>query len=251
MLVAYFDESGTHGQEARVTTVAGLVGDSLTWARLEYGWKKRLARDGITCFHAVQCEVGDGEFSRMSRDARKALSLDLAKLVVKESLVAVSAAVYRDDWDYAASHVMKAYYPSKYHFCLAMAVLQAHQVSERYGGGNHVAFVFARQDQYQDYAASIHQVFQQGKWTGVGSLSFAKPRCVFPLQAADLYAYENYRELVRQLDNPGEIAPAREQLAIIYKGIPVEGKFGGINFLHAYAEGVDGIPASRSGTPGS
>jgi hypothetical protein len=74
MLVAYFDESGTHGQASKVTSVAGLLGHSLEWSRLELPWKKRLRaipeRLGkIATFHATDCENQTEDFARFAKQA--------------------------------------------------------------------------------------------------------------------------------------------------------------------------------------
>src|SRR5712671_616041 len=101
MLAAYFDESGTHGQESRVTTVAGLVGDSrVGWSRLENPWKKRLAaipeRLGkISTFHATDCANQSEDFIRFSKSDSAQLSDDLATLIAGQELMAVGASVYR------------------------------------------------------------------------------------------------------------------------------------------------------------
>src|SRR5712692_10062926 len=83
MLVAYFDESGTHGREAEVTTIAGLVGDSIEWSRLELPWKKRLAEipsnlGKITTFHATDCAGKTGDFSKFGPNDPAGLFADLA-----------------------------------------------------------------------------------------------------------------------------------------------------------------------------
>jgi hypothetical protein len=251
MLVAYFDESGTHGKSARVTTVAGLVGDSIAWARLELPWKKRLRKDGVNCFHATDCAAGEGDFRRLSKpDQTEALSNDLATLIAQRELVAVGGAVYRDDWIYAASPLLKSQFRTTYHFCLSMVMLQVHDLSLKRGGGEPVAFVFARQDEYADYALSIHEVFQHNnRWATIGRMDFGSPNDIVPLQAADLYSYENYRELLTQLDEPGLKAPKRAQLQAICRSILVESRVAEIEFLHSYSEHMDGLTAALSAAP--
>lgn len=235
MLVAYFDESGTHGEAARVTTVAGLVGDSREWARLEYEWRKRLGQ--IKCFHATDCAAGDGEFRGLSVEDRRDLSINLAKIIASsgDRLVAVGGAVYRDDWNYAVSDIIKAQFHTRYHFCLSMALMQVSELSLKHADGDPVAYVFAKHDEYGEYAQTIHEVFSKSKTLPIGHMGFGEPKCVVPLQMADLYAYENYKELLTQLDEPGLRVAKREQLQIIHKGIFNDSRIATVGCIHAIA----------------
>lgn len=121
MLVAYFDESGTNG-DSELITVAGLLGDTIEWARLEYAWNKRLGK--IPYSHATECAVQDGPCRGLTRDESIALSADLSRIIASCRLLGVGGAVYRQDWAYAASALMKAQFKDPYHFCFAMVVQQ-------------------------------------------------------------------------------------------------------------------------------
>jgi hypothetical protein len=243
MLVAYFDESGTHGKKSRLVTVAGLIGDSTDWARIEPPWKRRLG--DIACFHATDCAGSKKGFAHLSEPACALLSSDLAALIANRALVPIGASVYTDEWEYAASSEMKAQYRTPYHFCLSVAILLACQAS---GHGDPVAFVFAEQREYEDYSRAIHEVFSQN-FEGIGSLSFAKPECVIPLQAADLYAYETYRELLTQLKTPGMSGPARPDMKTICRALRTISIFAGIEMLHKSADAMDVLKLATERTP--
>ncbi len=57
MLVAYFDESGTHDQ-SKVVCIAGLVGTAIEWSRIERPWEENLRTTRVPWFHANDCEEG-------------------------------------------------------------------------------------------------------------------------------------------------------------------------------------------------
>jgi hypothetical protein len=236
MLVAYFDESGTHGREAKVTTVAGLVGDSIEWARLELPWRTRLG--GISCFHATDCASTERHFRHLSRPEANLLAQDLASLIAQRKLVSIGASVYRDDWDYGASEKLKAQFHTPYHLCVTLAIMQACKAS-----ANHdpVAFVFAKQNEYEAYARTIHSVIEENSadHSAIGSLTFASPQCVIPLQAGDLYAYETYKELLTQLATPGLTAPARSPMKIICEALGARNVIANIEYLHKCSDGLD------------
>lgn len=225
MLVAYFDESGTHGN-SRIVTLTGLVGRLPEWTRLEAPWRKRLG--DIKCFHAVDCAATDKAFSHLNKTAAAALSADLSTVLADHGehpgLVAISGGMYRDDWRYAASDLMKReFLNDPFIFCCVMAIQQVCSWSEEFAGGEPVAFVFAKQDQYNDYMKKVALAFDQvASGKQIGHVGFGTPECLIQLQAADLFAYEIYRELDWQLDTPNMPAPNRENLSIFAKKISLD-----------------------------
>jgi hypothetical protein len=247
MLVAYFDESGTHGSSA-VTTVAGLLGDSVAWGRLELLWRRRLARDGIKCFHATECRAGEGEFRALSRERREALHDDLTALIASMGsyLVGVGMSVYTDDWKYGASDGLKRQSREPYQFCLLMVQLQIVQFSKETSDGDPVAFVFAKQeDRNKDYALGVHEVFQRlDAYNNIGHVGFGLPSCVVPLQVADLYAHETYRDLVRQYDESTPLKPVSRQRKVLIDGIDERNRVATIEMLHRTADRLDGLVKS-------
>ena len=244
MLVAYFDESGTHGNQSRVTTIAGLVGDSIEWSRLESPWKKRLG--AIACFHATDCAATKLDFKHLSKPEAAGLMEDMAALISDRNLVAIGASVYHDDWNYGASVKLKAQFRSPYHFCVSLAIMQACKVSNDYAGGDPVAFVFAEQNQYDEYSRTIHDVFRSNDdFPNAGHFGFGKPKCVLPLQAADLYAYETYRELLYQLDTPNMHAPERSPMKIMLRKLTSRSVIADIAYLHSVGDGLDSLRAGR------
>lgn len=61
MLTACFDASG-HEADQEFLVVAGFVSSAEDWNEFSMRWSKRLAQDGIPCFHAVSCEKNNDEF---------------------------------------------------------------------------------------------------------------------------------------------------------------------------------------------
>ena len=245
MLVAYFDESGTHGNQSRVVTVAGLLGDTLEWARIEPPWKKLLGEIGV--FHATDCANQEGNFRYLTKRQSASLADGFASLVADRRLVTIGASVYMDDWNYGASPALKAQWKTPYHFCLSVAIIQACKASKELAGDDTIAFVFATQPQFEGYARFIHEVYGESEsFPSVGSLCFASPQSVIPLQAADLYSYETYRELLAQLDTPGLTAPARSSMRIIESALPSRNVVANINYLHKCSDGLESVNAGLS-----
>jgi hypothetical protein len=240
MLVAYFDESGTHGEDSRVVTVAGFLGDSIAWARLEPPWRKRLGP--IPCFHSVQCAVRDKRFSHLKPGEQRALSTDLAKLIAARELVGIGASIYTDDWKYSTADMLRNQYETPYHFCATMAVLKTVKMVAEHSPGEYVSIIFAQQDEYEEYTRAIMDVMGSLKrLTNIGHMGFGRPECLIPLQAADLHAYETYRELSLQEKAPGKTEPNREELAVLYRALHVDSAFANYEMLYRYGDRMEEI----------
>lgn len=240
MLAAYFDESGTHDQ-SKVVTVCGLVGTTVEWSRLERPWKQNLEALKVPCFHATDCSAGRKDFQGIDRPLRDSLSMGLSLAIADRQLAIIGGSVFREDWNNCATRLMKeAYGGDPYHLCFALALQQLSDWSERFAGGDPVALVFARQQQYNDYSEKILTLVNGSKhYQHIGSLSFSRPECVIPLQAADHVAYENYQELYAQLQGSDITAPVRENLKVLTRAIPYMSVFYDCEGLRQFGQQVD------------
>ncbi|MFA6244775.1 MAG: hypothetical protein WC655_27775 [Candidatus Hydrogenedentales bacterium] len=245
MLAAYFDESGE--PNAEVTCVAGFVGDTIEWARAERDWLARLGK--LAPFHSTDCGARDKQFSALKIGENGKLSQDLATILSKYPLTAVGCAVHRDDWRYAAANtVIERQYRTKYHFCMAMVLMQVNDLSEKHWRGEPIAFEFAEQLQYQDYAIAMQEVFRDSRdeFPCIGHMGIGRPECVVPLQAADLFSNEYYKELIYQREHPGETKPGRVEMQILCEELPVVGVYAGVEYLHEIANGMEALKSSSS-----
>lgn len=240
MLVAYFDESGTH-DHSKVVSICGLVGTAIEWSRLERPWRENLATARVSCFHATDCAMGRREFQGMDRPLRDALSRGLSLALADRELAIIGGAVYRDDWNQCAPKHMKDAYRDPYHLCFALALQQLSEWSDKYAGGDPVALVFARQQQFNAYSEKIHELVNGGEhYRHIGSLSFSRPECLIQLQAADHLSYENYQELYSQrLSGADLTAPARDNLRILTRALPYLSVFYDCDGLRQTGEEID------------
>ena len=245
MLAAYFDESGTHGN-SELITVAGILGDTVDWQDMSIHWKKRLGK--VPYFHATECAVQDGPCYGMDKDETNALSADLSSILAKQDVIGVGFSVYRDDWEYAASPRLKeefGYEP--YYFCFAGVVQQVCAWSIKHQGGEPVAFVFAKQCEYEHNAEKLMEVLRAGMTREyIGHFGWSRPQCLAELQAADLYAFETYNELLSQEIDFREgraalTAPKRENLKTIARGIHQENIFLDTAALFSISEQIDDL----------
>jgi len=201
MLVGYFDDSGTHAGSS-VCMLAGLISSTDHWDRFEHDWKARLLtrRDqGITWFHAFDCEHGFNEFKSTDRPLRESFAFGLSNVICKyaDGIVGLSSAVRRDDWDMHAPEFLKErcrYEP--YNFVVEHCLQQIAKWSIDQVNGEPVALVFARRRESDAVSEAIHSTYRNGETyqlPGLGALALANPRLVVQLQAADLFAYEIFQ----------------------------------------------------------
>src|SRR5260370_2142808 len=84
ILTAYFDESGTHAG-AKVSAMAGFVGDNRQWRKYEKRAGKLFKRYGVGVFHAIDVRRGHGDFKDWTID-RKIVFLDELQHIIKDTL---------------------------------------------------------------------------------------------------------------------------------------------------------------------
>ncbi|WP_157538802.1 DUF3800 domain-containing protein [Hydrogenophaga flava] len=196
VLVAYFDESGISSRDHMVL-VGGAVADSSTWSRIERPWKKclepgEISDNGVSCFHAVDCDHGEREFASVPRPLRDAMAWRLSDEIGKIKPHCFAAGVVRKDWDGLPGDMKDALGGDPLHLSVALCIEQISDWAKREVDGEPVALVFAKQHQYNKATEHIHSEYCRD-FSGVGSVSFSEPRLVIPLQVADFIAYESYR----------------------------------------------------------
>jgi hypothetical protein len=230
MLVGYFDDSGTHAGSP-VCLLAGLISNTLYWDRLERDWKDRLLtrrNQGITWFHAFDCEHGFDEFKTTPRPLRESFAFGLSNVICKytDGIVGLSSAVRRDDWNtHAPEFLKKRCHSEPYNFVVEHCLQQIAKWSIDQVNSEPVALVFAKRREADAMSEAIHWVYRNGETyqlPGLGALSLADPRLVVQLQAADLFAYEMYQYAQSYV---GPDTPMRPVLAnFVAEGLSMEAR---------------------------
>jgi hypothetical protein len=205
MLVAYFDESGMHDSE--VITVAGFIGDSSEWFEFNRKWKDAIFPE--TSFHA-------------SRIADKSNFVNLAHLIAGMAFVPVAGSVRRDDWNAycrGKSIATDDEIPTPYHAALMMAFIIARDWVNAHYPDEYLHFVYATHEQYNPAIRGAHAALKRNQEKGgkIASLTFESPEECMPLQAADLYSYETYQEILLRGDFTEPPPPSWPPLKVFHK----------------------------------
>jgi hypothetical protein len=231
MLVAYFDESGIHDY-SKVVSVAGLLGQTRAWSRLEKPWAKNLAVPRIKdlWFHAYECEEGVKQFDGISRPIRESLVAGLTNALLDRGLAFVGGSVFREDWENCAPPEFKQRFPDPYAFCIESAVQEACRFVDHNAPGERVALVIAL-PQHKLYREHVELVIdylyhKSDLYPSLGSVTFGKPQELIPLQAADLFAFENYRYLAARWKHGKGNFPIRPNFKrMAESGLPFHANF--------------------------
>ena len=209
VLVGYFDESGTSGNQG-IGMYAGMIADSVLWTRIELRWRRKLQEFGLTHYHAVDCENGTAEFSSLSLGIRQSLTNYFSSLLSEIPGQIIGQLVVHEDWRRVVPSDLKAHFGNDPLYLSAAVCMQLVSTwSKEAVQGEPVAMVFADHDKHSAVLAQIHaDLFSHPDWTGLGSISFLSPQSAVPLQAADLICYE----IRRSQTHPNEERRARRNI---------------------------------------
>lgn len=213
VLYAYLDESGIH-DESPVILIGGFVAKQPLWAALEPDWQQRLENQGLTYFHAADCEAGRGVFSDLDRPRRDALFVGLAEVIAQHKPVAIGCALKREHWK-AVDPSWRKYFPDPYHMCFEFCMQQLANWTNAENDGEPIALMFAKHDSYESAARQVYAFYEgDKKWAkSFVSLAFGEPKKIVALQTADLIVYEKTKREVSRQANPD--LPYRRALDIM------------------------------------
>jgi hypothetical protein len=224
LVVAFFDESGTHG-DSGVFAIAGYVAAQEDWIKFETDWKRELRRAGISYFHMVEYENRRGTFATWSNKKRREVLGDLLRVIKAHALIGLAACVVVADFERVFRPALPAGHPYRdpYIFCLQVGMERiAHHFGPYLPQSEKVACVFEERNKVA-YSAARHYEAVKGhnEWgTLFGSISFGGKRDYVPLQAADVIAYESRKAMMRLI--AGERTRERYSLAMLRDGLAHE-----------------------------
>jgi hypothetical protein len=99
VMTAYFDESGTHGDESPVVTIAGFIASADQWSSYKGDLSQLLAEYEVKVFHARKFRTGKGDFKGWPMPRRAQFNSRFLKLA-DDHLAFGLAMILRPD-DYA------------------------------------------------------------------------------------------------------------------------------------------------------
>jgi Protein of unknown function (DUF3800) len=210
VLHGYFDETG-HSSDVRQSFngMAGFLAQSSQWDRLEHKWKATLKLFQIPFFHMKDFAHSTGHFKGWNEAKRQRLLRKLLTHLESINPVPIGVIFSMDDFRSLPSE-KRQYLTEPYLLsCSAMLSLTLGML-KRIGANKRTIIIFSDQVEFRqsprDYYESAccrDRLMNQL----IAPPDFRDMRDVVPLQAADLLAYELYKECRRR--RAGVAKPAR------------------------------------------
>ena len=188
MLKAYFDDSGTHNGST-VTAVGGFVAKAEEWDAFDRDWAEMLEVEKIGWFHMTDCGGQYGEFAGWPKERCDVLIKRAISIVKEHPLHGVAAGMLVKD--------KKPTIPIQaldmcFIQCISALLYRAEQLGDR-------VEIFmedhpGRKKHLLQYLGFLDRHSQRGEL--VEKIHSVRNREHSPLQAADLLAYEMYKEVL-------------------------------------------------------
>lgn len=208
MLTAYCDETGSYEDpNIRFVGMAGLLATSANWEWFESEWKIVLAAYALPYFH-----MKDFAHSRLAfegwkgqEEKRRSLLSDLMACIRGAYALPFGTTIPMEPFRKypLEAQTIIGNHPYQLAF-IGCNVILADMMAPARTYGEKIATVFAEQTQFQNLALKAHATVQE--WHPSGDLFhspvFRPMRELVPLQAADLVAYEAYKEADRRRYRP-------------------------------------------------
>ena len=199
MLKAYFDDAGTHNG-APIAVMGGLIGTVEQWDELERRWGPQLSdplpevgKPPLKMFHMAACEAADGEFINYRPAERMLVAQHFRRHIAECGLVHTSSAVDAHAWNELVIGPVRDFLGPAIEVCFVNCLDRARQIASCHPYGDRIAVVF---DQGLENSR-LHKIIDLYKHHGNDkpefvSITFGKVKHVYPLQAADIIATQNY-----------------------------------------------------------
>lgn len=203
VLKFFGDETGI-SQNERICAVAGLVGTEKAWGKFDRNWMKVLKAQGITYFHAVDCERGKEDFYGLDVMKRGQIVSNLLNVIMESQVSPYAYGLVKPhfmEWALAErEHFTMGHPDNPYYLVLCSIYTYVASFADRYPSTEQIHFVFEQQDEFEPHARVLFNEFKDNPlWPRsprLGKLCFEKEKDKYPgIQAADLLAYEMYRHL--------------------------------------------------------
>jgi hypothetical protein len=202
MFTVYLDESGTH-DKSKAVIVAGCIATVNQWALFEREWREMLDREGVSIFHRNDLENFKGEFQEKDgwNPARRARVVSLAQGIIRRRMnFGICSAVIKRDYAEIIIGEMRDYYGRHYYtFCVNDALRLVGNWIRDFSRTDPLHFVFeSGAEGSGEVAARLAEISGSERLRRLYNLagwSFADKRDVVQLQAADVWAYETFKQM--------------------------------------------------------
>ena len=193
-LIAYLDDSGSGG-DSPYCVVAGYMATGNTWTKFSNAWQDALDKEpSIQYFKSTEAESLRGEFWGWEITDRNARVEKLVGVATRYGLTEVCVAVPIAAYNSTIKSTLSEKVRNPYFMCVAgiMASFSAYLPSD-----DRVSLVFDRQGSFEKFTVGVYgELKSLPRFRDkILSVSHADDKCILPLQAADMIAWQTRRYL--------------------------------------------------------
>ncbi len=200
VLDAYFDESGVHSG-SRCVSVAGYVSTPDRWKQFDIEWRIAISEWGLEFFHMTDFCVSDAKpYSSWSQEEKMERWLRLVRIINRHAMFSVAWSVATNYYDMVLSQEAKDDLGGPYGLCARICQIEAAKMVKFQCGEPYpwIAYTYAAgaegAGQVADSFKSLQKRQEDRDYFRAHSLSFRLMKDFTHLQAADILAYEIYRQ---------------------------------------------------------
>lgn len=203
LATVFLDESGTHsGSNAAV--VAGYISNDTEWGEFIKEWGQILKSEGVEYFHMTDFESRYGQFDGWTEERKRTFLNKLLNVINQHAFVGVGTIITKQSFDSLSEPsqcLCENMYGLAAMFCwwelgriLVKADAWMNLVMGRGAKGfDAINLIYQEDSRFREW----------NEGTRIRALSTADMREFLPLQAADMLAYELWKEWNRRSDKSG------------------------------------------------
>lgn len=199
MLTGYMDETGhSKDERQRFVGMAGLIAPPEDWEVFERKWKAALADFKIPFFHMKDFANLRGPFKGWSELKRRKLFGKLLRIMAAIHPLPVGSITSMEDFR-SLPEEDREIVKDPYYFSFIGCVYIPASLLQAAAPGGGLALVFGEQTEFEHTAGQLFEIIKQEHEVGarLAPLAFRDMKSEVPLQAADIVAYEFYKEVER------------------------------------------------------
>jgi hypothetical protein len=216
-LHAYFDESGTH-DSAQAIAVAGYISTAEQWELFNDEWSSALSEWSLKFFHMTDFANRANEYSGWSDEDRRLRFARLARIIDKHTIASIAVGFMRKSYDLTFDRQTKRFVGGPYGTAATMCFVEAAQKIRPLFPSAKIAYVFESGGVGSGQILSVFKMNESDpenrEHFKLLSLRFENKRDFAPLQAADILAYELYRNIPKRAGADGT-PPRRELVQLV------------------------------------
>lgn len=201
LVECYFDESGTHN-DSPAMCVAGYIIEKSEALNLSHEWQVELDKYGLEYFHMVECAHGIGIFKDLPSLDRINIATRMIEIIKKRTIAGLSITVNEEEYrEVVPSGCLLG---SPYSFCISSILTWLRHWLDTGVSVDKTAFFFEAGHQSQKQSNGIMNDLFKDKTMRekykYSSHTFVDKKDFMPVQAADLLAWQTYKDRINQIE---------------------------------------------------